>query len=91
MDSRPLTFDEMLVPGRVLINRRQLLKKVPLCDRKILDMEKEGRFPRRFVLSARHVVWDLAEIDAWIQARKEAGIQSPAPGAHSLKALTKPT
>lgn len=89
MNTRPLTFDEMLVPGRVLISRRQLLQKVPLCERMILDMEKEGRFPRRFVISTRHVVWDLAEIDAWIQKRKEAGIQPPAPGLQAPKALAK--
>lgn len=68
------------VPGRVVINRRQLLQKVPLSRRAILDMEKRGEFPRRFSLSTRVVVWDVAEIDAWITKQQAAAVQPPPPG-----------
>lgn len=68
------------VVGRVLINRKQLKTKVPLCERTILNMEKEGKFPRRFSVSARLVVWDLNEVEEWIAARKAASIQQRAPG-----------
>jgi prophage regulatory protein len=54
-----------------LINRKQLLKIIPLSERTILDMEKRGEFPRRFALTARNVAWDLEEIREWIQKRKE--------------------
>ena len=29
-----------------------------------------GEFPKRFALSARCVVWDLAEVEAWLAARR---------------------
>jgi prophage regulatory protein len=54
-----------------LINRKQLLKIIPLSERTILDMEKRGEFPRRFALTVRNVAWDLDEIQEWIQQRKE--------------------
>lgn len=68
------------VLGRVLINRKQLKSKVPLCERTILDLEKQGKFPRRFSVTQRLVVWDLNEVDEWIAAQKAANIQQPAPG-----------
>jgi prophage regulatory protein len=66
--------------GRVLINRKQLLKKVPLCERTILDMEKRGEFPKRFSVTPRLVAWDLVEVDDWIARHQAAGVQQPAPG-----------
>lgn len=73
-----------LVPlGRVVINRKQLLKKVPLCERTILDMEKRGDFPKRFSVTRRLVVWDLAEIDEWIARQQAAGVQQLPPGTKS--------
>ncbi|NYT60759.1 AlpA family phage regulatory protein [Alcaligenaceae bacterium] len=65
----------------VAINRKELLSKIPLSDRTIFDMEKRGEFPQRFCLSNRVVAWDLAEVDAWIEARKSAreNTQMPAP------------
>ncbi|NIA52556.1 AlpA family phage regulatory protein [Massilia sp. TW-1] len=69
--------------GRVVINRKQLKIKVPLCERTILDLEKRGKFPKRFSVTARLVVWDLSEIDEWIACQKAAGVQQPAPGSKS--------
>lgn len=45
---------------------------VPLADTTIYEMEQRGEFPRRFYLTARCVVWDLAEIEAWIVERRRA-------------------
>lgn len=47
------------------IRRAQLREIVPLADSTIYEMEQRGQFPRRFALSARCVVWDLAEVEAW--------------------------
>ena len=74
----PDQFSQRVI-GRVLINRKQLKTKVPLCERTILDLEKQGKFPRRFSVSARLVVWDLNEVEEWIAAQKAANIQQPAP------------
>ncbi len=80
MNARELTYDEMKMPGKTLINRKQLLKIVPLSERTILDMEKRGEFPRRFAITARLVAWDLREVEKWIEERKAAAIQPLAPG-----------
>nr|WP_265342120.1 AlpA family transcriptional regulator [Pseudomonas aeruginosa] len=32
----------------------------------INEMERRGEFPRRFNLTPRCVVWDLAEVEAWV-------------------------
>jgi len=69
--------------GRILINRKQLKSKVPLCERTILDLEKRGKFPKRFSVTARLVVWDLSEVDDWIASQKAAGIQQLPPGSKS--------
>lgn len=52
------------------IRRHELRLMVPLADTTIYEMEKNGNFPRRFNLTSRCVVWDLAEVEAWIEARK---------------------
>jgi prophage regulatory protein len=62
------------------IRRHQLREMVPLADSTIYEMEQRGEFPRRFALSPRCVVWDLAEVEAWLVARRSAPIvraQSP--------------
>ena len=60
------------LPFRRTIRRTELRQLVPLADTTIYDMEKRGEFPRRFNLTARCVVWDLAEVEAWIAARRQA-------------------
>jgi len=62
------------------IRRQQLHEMVPLADSTIYEMEQRGEFPRRFALSPRCVVWDLAEVEAWLASRRSAPIaraQSP--------------
>lgn len=65
---------------RGLINRKQLLRIVPLSERTILDMEKRGEFPRRFALTTRNVAWDLSEVEEWILKRKEQALSIYPPG-----------
>jgi prophage regulatory protein len=57
-------------PIRRSIRRTQLREMVPLADSTIWEMEQRGEFPLRFALSPRCVVWDLAEVEAWLQARR---------------------
>ena len=54
------------------IRRHQLREIVPLADTTIYDMEQRGEFPQRFYLTARTVVWDLAEVEAWLDERRRA-------------------
>lgn len=64
------------------IRRGQLRQIVPLADTTIYEMERRGEFPRRFALTRRCVVWDLAEVEAWLAERKreaETRVQDRAP------------
>lgn len=58
--------------ARRTIRRQQLREIVPLADSTIYDMEQRGEFPQRFYLTSRCVVWDLAEVEAWLDARRRA-------------------
>lgn len=66
--------------NKTLINRKRLLAMIPLSDRTIFNMEQRGEFPRRIALTSRNVAWDLAEIEAWIEARRKSGAQAMRPG-----------
>lgn len=66
---------------KILINRKKLHSIIPLSERTIYNMEQRGEFPRRIVLTSRSVAWDLAEIEAWIEARKQLSIRALRPGA----------
>ncbi|MGY2486213.1 helix-turn-helix transcriptional regulator [Cupriavidus sp. CP313] len=60
------------LPFRRTIRRHELHQIVPLADTTIYELEQRGEFPRRFRLTVRCVVWDLDEVEAWIEARKQA-------------------
>lgn len=69
-----------------LLDRKALCSKVPYSDRYILKLESIGQFPKRIVLSPRRVAWDEAEVDAWIEERRQANMKASAP----LEAINKP-
>jgi len=58
---------------RRTIRRNELRQIVPLADSTIYELERRGEFPQRFFLTARCVVWDLAEVDAWLCSRRQPG------------------
>ncbi|MBV9509316.1 MAG: AlpA family phage regulatory protein [Caulobacteraceae bacterium] len=57
---------------RRTVRRSELHKIVPLADTTIYELEQRGEFPRRFNLTPRCVVWDLAEVEAWVAERRRA-------------------
>jgi prophage regulatory protein len=63
--SSPLLF-------KPTVRRPELRKIVPLANTTIFEMEQRGEFPRRFFLTSGRVVWDLAEVEAWIEERRRA-------------------
>jgi prophage regulatory protein len=65
---------------KTLINRKTLLSMVPLSDRTIYNLEQQGEFPRRIVLTTRSVAWDLAEVEEWIEQRRKSVIKAARPG-----------
>lgn len=58
--------------SRRIIRRHQLREIVPLADSTIFEMEQRGEFPQRFYLTSRCVVWDLGEVEQWLDARRAA-------------------
>ncbi|MFU4468320.1 helix-turn-helix transcriptional regulator [Pseudomonas aeruginosa] len=71
--------NEFRKASKILISKKQLLSMIPLSERTIYNFEKQGKFPRRIALSSRKVVWDLAEVEAWIDTCKHSG-PVPRPG-----------
>lgn len=65
--------------NRTLIDKKTLLAMILLCERTIYNFEVNGRFPRRIAISSRKVVWDLAEVEEWIDACRGSG-PAPRPG-----------
>lgn len=61
---------------RRAIRRAELRKIVPLANTTIYEMERRGEFPKRFYLTQRCVVWDLDEVHAWLDARKQPAEQA---------------
>ncbi|MBN8529020.1 MAG: AlpA family phage regulatory protein [Caulobacterales bacterium] len=66
-------------PLRRTIKKTQLRQMVPLADSTIWEMERRGQFPRRFLLTPRCVVWDLAEVEAWLAHRRSSPIARATP------------
>jgi prophage regulatory protein len=75
------------------VRRPELRQIVPLADTTIYEMEQRGEFPRRFYLTARCVVWDLAEVEAWIEQRRfasDAALIKRAPSPDVRQRKTRP-
>ena len=70
-EQRPQSEVPSAASFRRTIRRTELHKMVPLSGTTIYDMERRGEFPRRFNLTSRCVVWDLAEVEAWIETRRQ--------------------
>jgi prophage regulatory protein len=60
------------LPFRRTIRRRELRQIVPLAETTIFEMEQRGEFLQRFRLTPRCVVWDLEEVEVWIEGREQA-------------------
>jgi prophage regulatory protein len=82
-------WKESFTTPRKTIRRDQLREMVPLADSTIYEMEQRGKFPRRFSLSPRCVVWDLAEVEAWLESRRAKPIV-PAKGPDVRQRRTRP-
>jgi prophage regulatory protein len=72
-----LSWIHGFIPSSPLLFKRrvrcpELRKIVPLANTTIYEMEQRGEFPRRFFLTSRCVVLDLAEVEAWIEERRRA-------------------
>ena len=76
-------------PLRRTIKKPELRQMVPLADSTIWEMEQRGQFPKRFLLTPRCVVWDLAEVEAWLALRRAKPIRR-APPPDVRKRVSRP-
>lgn len=88
-EDRSVSRAEPILTKRT-IRRHQLRELVPLADTTIYEMEQRGDFPQRFYLTSRCVVWDLAEVEAWVETRRQASkaktiIRAPVPDVRQRK------
>ena len=58
-------------PTRRFVRKSELRRIVPLGDSTIYELEKNNDFPRRILLTPRVCVWDLAEVEAWVDQRRK--------------------
>jgi len=79
---RPVDREPAAMAGPRVIRREELRRIVPLADTTIYEMEQRGEFPLRFQLTPRCVVWDLAEVEAWLAERRQASRGGARPPAH---------
>jgi prophage regulatory protein len=67
---RTISEGTSLASAQALIDRKQLLKLVPLSDRTIFNLEKRGEFPQRLAITPRRVAWYLNEVTEWMEKRR---------------------
>ena len=94
MVGSPCTCPEpSAVPAMRVIRRKELRRVVPLSDTTIYELERRGQFPRRFRLTPRCVVWDLAEVQEWLVRRRQVfdeGLIEACPGPKVSLRRTRP-
>jgi len=70
---------EQLTPR--IVRTRAAAAYLGLAARTLDDLRASGTGPRYVQLTARSVGYDVADLDAWIEARKRGATSEPAGGA----------
>ncbi|RME58363.1 AlpA family phage regulatory protein [Candidatus Parcubacteria bacterium] len=58
-------------PGRYM-RISQLTQYISLGRTTIYRLAREGKFPKPIKLTENTTVWDVNEVDAWVEARRNA-------------------
>lgn len=67
-----MSICESLVDIRTLASSRHHRGLVPLCKSAIYEKAARGEFPRPIKLGPRKSMWDLRDVEAWLESLKEA-------------------
>jgi prophage regulatory protein len=92
-DGPPRRFQRPADMFKRVIRRPELRKIVPLADTTIYEMEQRDEFPKRFFLTPRCAVWNLAEVEARLDERRrasDADIVRKAPAPDVRQRRTRP-
>jgi len=57
---------------RILLKRKEVVRRTALSPSQIYRLMDDGEFPRQVQLSVRSVAWIESEIEAWIDNRIDA-------------------
>ena len=88
----PVSSDDV-IGARVILRKREVIKRTGLSDTTIWRLEKKDDFPRRVVITAGGSVgWYEDEVDHWVRDRVRAsGKRAPqAPGMPRLPLVAAP-
>jgi prophage regulatory protein len=69
MNTSTTPGEDIAPPDRIL-REAELRNLVPYSSMHLWRLEKAGRFPARIHLGPNRIGWSLAEVTAWINARK---------------------
>jgi predicted DNA-binding transcriptional regulator AlpA len=58
--------------------RSELKKRIPWSNTYLLELEKDGRFPRRIYLGPKTPAWPADPVDAFIEVRAAESAKSEA-------------
>jgi prophage regulatory protein len=74
-----------LPTSRRVLRRGPMLGKTGLSRTAQYLLEKNGDFPKHFLLTPRCAVWFEDEVDAWLEARSKATIKAAMAPDHTLR------
>jgi prophage regulatory protein len=63
------TNSEAAEPALVFLDKKQVLRKVPVTAPTLWTWVRAGKFPRPREISPNKTVWLESEVDAWMQAQ----------------------
>ncbi|CFQ87746.1 MULTISPECIES: helix-turn-helix transcriptional regulator [Yersinia] len=55
---------------KAAVRKKRMLEMVQLSEYTVNQLEKAGKFPKRFPLSNRTVAWNQDEVEAWLDHRQ---------------------
>ncbi len=56
---------------KAAVDKKELLRMVPMSESTINSLEKAGEFPKRFAMTNRTVAWNRDEVESWLDARQK--------------------
>lgn len=68
-----------------VLRRPEVIGRTGLSRTTIFNLEKAGNFPQHFMLTPRCAVWDEGEVEAWLDSRRKAPIDSAVGPDHTLR------
>jgi predicted DNA-binding transcriptional regulator AlpA len=66
-----IVLDVTTTPEKRALSHKAVLARVPVSRTTLWRMERAGQFPKRIQISPNRVAWLEADIDTWLEQRKQ--------------------